>query len=43
MLFATTIRENIAFGRPDATLEEIMEAARAAQIHDFIVRLPERR
>lgn len=36
LLFATTIRENIAFGRPDATMEEVVAAARAAQAHDFI-------
>ena len=35
-LFAGTIRENIAFGRPDALLEEIIEAAKAAEAHDFI-------
>ena len=35
-LFATTIRENIAFGRPESTDEEIIEAARAAQAHEFI-------
>ena len=40
-LFSTTIRENIAFARPDATDEEIEEAARAAMIHDFIVSLPD--
>jgi ATP-binding cassette subfamily B protein len=39
-LFATTIRENISFGKPDATIEEIITAARAAQAHDFIVRMP---
>ncbi|MDI3341031.1 MAG: ABC transporter ATP-binding protein [Sphaerobacter sp.] len=39
-LFATSIRENIAYGRPDATEEEIIAAARAAQAHDFIMRLP---
>ncbi|GAB4563785.1 MAG: ABC transporter ATP-binding protein [Anaerolineae bacterium] len=39
-LFATTIRENIAFGRPDATEEEIIEAARAAQAHEFIMQMP---
>ena len=39
-LFAATIRENIAFGRPDATEEEIVEAARAAQAHSFIVETP---
>jgi ATP-binding cassette subfamily B protein len=40
LLFATTIRENIAFGRPDARAEEIIQAARAAQAHDFIVETP---
>lgn len=40
-LFSTTLRENIAYGRPDATMEEIEAAARAAQIHDFIVSLPQ--
>ena len=38
LLFATTIRENIAFGRPDASEAEIIEAARAAQAHDFIMK-----
>jgi ATP-binding cassette subfamily B protein len=41
VLFATTIRENIAFGRPEATQEEIEEAARMAQAHAFISSLPE--
>jgi ATP-binding cassette subfamily B protein len=40
-LFIGTIRENIAFGRPDATQEEIIAAARAARIHDFIQSLPQ--
>lgn len=40
-LFATTIRENIAFGRPDATDEQVMDAARAAQAHDFIMAAPD--
>jgi len=40
-LFAATIRENIAFGRPGATEEEIVEAAKAAQAHDFIMEMPE--
>jgi ATP-binding cassette subfamily B protein len=40
-LFNTTIRANIALGRPDATDEEIVAAAKAAEIHDFIVSLPE--
>ena len=35
-----TIRENIAYGRPDATLEEVMEAARHAHAHSFIMRMP---
>jgi ABC-type multidrug transport system fused ATPase/permease subunit len=38
-LFATTVRENITFGRPDASEEEIVAAAQAAQAHDFIVNL----
>ncbi len=41
LLFSTTIRENIAYGRPDATEEEIEEAARRAQAHEFISALPE--
>ncbi len=40
-LFSRTIAENIAFGKPDATQEEIEAAAKAAQAHDFIVRFPE--
>jgi ABC-type multidrug transport system fused ATPase/permease subunit len=40
-LFNTTIRENIAYGRPGASQREIEQAARAAQIHDFIVSLPQ--
>lgn len=40
VLFGGTLRENIAFGRPDASMEEIEAAARAAQAHDFIVTLP---
>lgn len=40
-LFRGTIRDNIAYGRPDATIEEVMAAARAANAHDFIVRLPD--
>ena len=39
-LFIGTIRENIGYGRPDATEEEIEAAAKAARIHDFIVSLP---
>jgi len=41
LLFSTTIRENIAYGRPDATEEEIIEAAKRAQAHDFIMQIPE--
>ncbi len=37
LLFSTTIRENIAYGRPDASEEEIVEAAKRAQAHDFIM------
>jgi ATP-binding cassette subfamily B protein len=40
-LFAGTIRENIAFGRPEASLEEIIEAAQAAEAHDFITEFAE--
>ena len=40
-LFSASIAENIAYARPDATLEEVQEAARHAQAHDFIARLPE--
>ena len=40
-LFSTTIRANIAYGRPDATEEEILAAAQAAQAHEFIVKLPQ--
>jgi ATP-binding cassette subfamily B protein/subfamily B ATP-binding cassette protein MsbA len=40
LLFSTTIRENIAYGRPDATDAEIREAARRAQADDFISHLP---
>jgi ATP-binding cassette subfamily B protein len=39
-LFFGTIAENIAYGKPDATREEIVAAARAAHAHDFILRLP---
>lgn len=41
LLFNDTIRNNIAYGRPEATLEEVEKAARAANAHDFISRLPE--
>jgi ATP-binding cassette, subfamily B, multidrug efflux pump len=41
LLFSATIAENIAFGRPDATLEEIERAARLAQAHEFIIQMDE--
>ena len=41
LLFSTTVRENIAYGRPDATEEEIIDAAQRAQADDFIRQLPE--
>jgi ATP-binding cassette subfamily B protein len=40
-LFFGTIAENIAYGKPDATREEIVAAARAAHAHEFILRLPQ--
>ena len=40
-LKAGTIRENIAYGKPDATLEEIIEAAKHAHAHSFIKRMPQ--
>jgi ATP-binding cassette subfamily B multidrug efflux pump len=40
-LFSGTIRENIAFGRPEATDEEVIAAAQAAAAHDFIMTFPE--
>jgi ATP-binding cassette subfamily B protein len=39
-LFSGTIRENIAYGRPDASLDEVIAAAKAAQAHDFILAMP---
>lgn len=40
-LFSATLKENIKYGRPTASDEEVFEAAKAAQIHDFIVSLPQ--
>ena len=40
-LFAASLRENIIFGRPQATEEEMIAAAKAAQAHDFIMHMPE--
>lgn len=41
MLFSGTIRENIAFGKPEASLQEIQNAAKAAAAHDFIMSFPD--
>jgi len=41
LLFSATIAENIAFGRPEASREAIEQAARLAQAHEFIIRLPQ--
>ena len=40
-LFHGTVRQNIAFGRPDATVDELVRAAQAANAHEFIVELPD--
>jgi ATP-binding cassette subfamily B protein len=40
-LFSTTVRENIRYGRPDATDEQVKAAARISLAHDFILRLPD--
>ena len=40
-LFSVSIRDNIAYGRPDATFEEVEAASRAANAHEFVVRLPD--
>ena len=42
VVFPLTIRENIAYGRPDASLEEIVAAAEVAQVHDFVQQLPDK-
>ncbi|MFD2656204.1 ABC transporter ATP-binding protein [Gracilibacillus thailandensis] len=39
-LFSTTIKENIAYGNPDASMDEIIAAAKRAQAHDFIMEMP---
>lgn len=41
VVFSGSIRDNIAYGKPDATEEEIIEAAKCANIHDFIMELPD--
>lgn len=38
-LFSTSIKENIAYGNPDATIEEVVDAAKRAQAHEFIMEL----
>jgi ATP-binding cassette subfamily B multidrug efflux pump len=40
-LFSETIAANIAFGKPDATMDQIIEAAKIAQAHDFIMEMPD--
>jgi len=40
-LFSGTIRENIAYAKPNATLEQVIEVAKTAQMHDFIASLPD--
>lgn len=40
-LFNSTVKENILYGRPDATDDEVMEAAKRANIHDYIISLPD--
>lgn len=39
-LFSTTIKENISYGRPEATMEQVIDAAKRAQAHEFILELP---
>ena len=41
LLFSGSVRDNIAYGRPDATADEVRAAAEAAQAHEFIAALPE--
>ncbi len=41
ILFSDTVKENILLGRPDATFEEVVEAAKLANAHDFIMDLPQ--
>ncbi|MYL48875.1 ATP-binding cassette domain-containing protein [Halobacillus litoralis] len=40
-LFSTSIKENIAYGNPDATLEDVIDAAKRAQAHEFIMDMPD--
>lgn len=41
-LFSGSIKDNIAYGKPDATMDEIVDAAKKANIHDFIMELPDK-
>jgi len=41
LLFSSTVRENIAYGNPEASMDEIIAAAKAAQAHEFIIGLPD--
>jgi ATP-binding cassette subfamily B protein len=41
VLFSGTIKENLAYGKPDATMDEVIAAAKAAQAHDFITQFPD--
>jgi ABC-type multidrug transport system fused ATPase/permease subunit len=40
LLFSATVAENILYGRPDASMDEVIEAAKAANAHEFIIKLP---
>ncbi len=40
VLFSGTVRQNIAYGRPDAPLEDVIDAAKVAQAHEFIMKMP---
>ncbi len=41
LLFSATIKENIAYGQPDASMDQIINAAKSAQAHNFIMKLPQ--
>jgi ATP-binding cassette subfamily B protein/subfamily B ATP-binding cassette protein MsbA len=42
LVFPFSIRENIAYGRPEASLEDVINAAKVAQVHDFVEQLPDK-
>jgi ATP-binding cassette subfamily B protein len=42
LVFPFSIRENIAYGRPEASLEDVISAAKVAQVHDFVEQLPDK-